>query len=537
MTHWDLEVDVVVVGSGGAGLAAAILARDHGAQVALLERSDKIGGTTAVSGGGVWVPLNDHMAEIGMTDSRDDALAYCQALTAGQAGDYLVETFVDTAHEMARYLEEHTPLTFTPWTIPDYHMQVGGAMPGGRSLEPAIFDKRKLGSWEAALRPSPFFFMPLTLQEIVFTYQGHVQPQNFPPDLIVERMEQGLTTCGNALIGALLKACLDRDVQVRLETRARELVQEDGYVTGLRAEAPDGDLLVRARKGVVLASGGFEWNDALKARFLPGPTSHPNSPPQNEGDGLLMAIEAGAALGNMGEVWGSPSAIIPGESYNGRELNRLVIPERACPHAILVNQRGERFANEGMTYNELGKVFDERDANTGAYRNLPCWAILDGQYRKRYPVLTVLPGDPDPEWLPRADTLEELAREAGIDPEGLAATVVRWNGFVQEVLDPDFGRHQSPIDIGAAHPSMGSIETPPYYALPVHQGTLGTKGGPRTNTRGQLLDEQDAVIPGLYAAGNVMASPGGPAYYGGGATIALGMTWGYICGSNAARGA
>ena len=398
----DEEFDVVVVGSGGAGLTAAILAHDHGARVAVLERSDKIGGTTAVSGGGVWIPRSDHMAEVGMTDSRDEALAYCKALVAGQAGDDLVEAFVDTAHKMVRYLEAHTPLKFTPWTIPDYHPNVAGAKLCGRSIEPAIFDKRALGSWENALRQSPFYFIPLTLQEVLFTYQGHVRPQNLPPDVILERMERGLTTCGNALVAALLKACLDRDVAFRLETRARELVLEDGCVTGVRAEVASGDLLVRARKGVVLASGGFEWNDALKARYLPGPVSHPSSPPQNEGDGLLMAIEAGAALGNMSEVWGSPAASIPGESYDGRDLHRLVVPERACPHAILVNQRGERFVNEGTAYNELGKVFHERDSNTGAYCNLPCWAILDGQYRSRYPILTVLPSDPDPEWLPKA---------------------------------------------------------------------------------------------------------------------------------------
>ena len=531
----DEEFDVVVIGSGGAGLTAAILAHDHGAQVVVLERSDKIGGTTAVSGGGVWIPRSDHMAEVGMTDSRDEALAYCKVLVAGQAGDDLVEAFVDTAHKMVRYLEAHTPLKFTPWTIPDYHPNVVGAKPRGRSIEPAIFDKRALGSWETALRQSPFYFIPLTLQEVLFTYQGHVRPQNLPPDVILERMERGLTTCGNALVAALLKACLDRAVAFRLDTRARELVLEDGCVTGVRAEAASGDLLVRARKGVVLASGGFEWNDALKARYLPGPVSHPSSPPQNEGDGLLMAIEAGAALGNMSEVWGSPAAPIPGELYDGRDLSRLVVPERACPHAILVNQRGERFVNEGTTYNELGKVFHERDTNTGAYCNLPCWAILDGQYRSRYPILTVLPGDPDPEWLPKADTLEELALKVGIDPQGLAATGARWNGFVREGQDADFGRHRSPMDPSAAHPSMGTIETPPFYALPVYQGTLGTKGGPLTNVQGQVVNVRGDVIPGLFAAGNVMAGVSGPAYFGGGATIGLAMTWGYVCGINAAR--
>jgi succinate dehydrogenase/fumarate reductase flavoprotein subunit len=534
MKQRDIDADVVVVGSGGAGLTAAILAHDHGARVVVIERSDKIGGTTAVSGGAIWVPCNDHMAQAGATDSRDEALAYCKTLTAGGAPDDLVETFVNTAHEALRYIEEHTALELRVWSMPDYHMSVQGAKMAGRSLEPALFDKRRLGPWESKLRPAPLFLLPVTLQEATFTYQATLRPQNLPSDLIIQRMEAGLVASGNALVAALLLACIDRGIEILLDTRGIELVTKGDRVVGIRARQRDVEVTARARGGVVLACGGFEWSEQLKTAFLPGPVSHPNSPPFNDGDGLLMASQAGAMLGNMTEVWGSPVAAIPGETYEDRQLSRLAVAERACPHSIMVNATGRRFVNEGASYNELGKVFNDIDPNTRRYANLPCWAVFDRQYRERYPVLTVLPGDPEPEWLPRAGSIAGLARCVGVHEAALDATIARWNEHVAQGKDPDFGRHRSPMDLQAPHASMGTIAQPPFYALPIYQGTLGTKGGPRTDTRGQVLSIRGDAIPGLYAAGNAMASVAGPAYYGGGAPISLAMTWGYICGISAA---
>ncbi len=532
---WDEEFDVVVVGSGGAGLTAAILAHDHGAKVAVVERSDKIGGTTAVSGGALWIPLNDTMAAGGRKDSRDEALAYCKRMAAGQTDDGLIETFIDSGHQMVRYLEERTPVTFAAWPIPDYHMELDGARPGGRSIEPELFRRSELGEWSDSLRDSPLR-IPFSLHETIFQYQAHIKPRNLPADVFVERSKQGVLGGGGALIGRLLKSCLDRGIEIMLQTRARGLAREDVRVVGLHAERNGKEVRIAAN-GVVLASGGFEWNEQLKRQFLPGPVTHPNTPPSNEGDGLIMAAEAGAALGNMTEVWGSPSAAVPGEEYDGRQLSRLVVPERMCPHTILVNRAGRRFANEGASYNDLGKVFNDFDPVRFEHRNLPCWSIFDRQYRERYPVLTVFAGTPDPGWLMRAETLESLAEKAGIDAEGLTATVERWNNAVLQGEDAEFERHRSPIDLEAPHPSMGSIKEPPFYALPVHPGTLGTKGGPITNAKGQVVDVRGNVIPGLFAAGNVMAGISGPGYFGGGATIGLAMTWGYICGINAAKAA
>jgi succinate dehydrogenase/fumarate reductase flavoprotein subunit len=514
------ESDVIVVGSGAAGLTAAILARDGGARVTVLERSGLIGGTTAVSGGAAWIPVNRHTSN----DTREEAIAYCKRVAAGQAPDELIETFVDTGHEMVRYLEEHTPLKLTVWSMPDYHPHLEGAKMSGRSLEPELFDKHALGAWAGRLRQAPLFLFPATLQEATFTYQATLKPWNLPADLLIDRLERGIVAGGNALIGALLKGCLDRGIAIETDVRARRLVMHDDCVAGLRAERDRRTVEYTAR-AVVLASGGFEWNEALRTQYLTGAVDHPNSPPETEGDGLLMALEAGAAVANMSEVWGSPSVAVPDEEYDGRPLSRLAVAERSCPHSILVNASGGRFVNEGLSYNELNKAFDS---------NLPCWAIFDRQYRERYPLMTVMPGDPDPEWLLRDGTIAGLAAKAGIDAAGLSETIERWNGYVAEGADPDFGRQRSPIDFEAPHPSMGTIERPPFYALPVYQGTLGTKGGPVTNKHGQVLDREGNVINGLYAAGNLMASVAGAGYFGGGATIGLALTWGYICGRHAA---
>ena len=239
--RWDKEVDVAIVGSGGAGLTAAILAHDNGANVTVFERSDKIGGTTAVSGGGIWVPLNHHMSEIGAQDSREDALAYCKKLAAGRSSDELLETFVDTAHVMLSYLEEHTPVRYRACPMPDYRPEDPGAKTAGRTLDPEMFLKADLGDWADKLRPSPLLFVPIKIEE---SFTAFSQPKSLPVGEIIQRMKDGLVASGNALIGRLLKGCLDRKIDLQLEARGRELVREDGRITGIRIEQGGKDVFV-----------------------------------------------------------------------------------------------------------------------------------------------------------------------------------------------------------------------------------------------------------------------------------------------------
>jgi succinate dehydrogenase/fumarate reductase flavoprotein subunit len=542
---WDVEADVVVIGSGAAGLTAALAAHEGGAKVVVLEKASTIGGASAVSGGVMWVPNNHHMAEVGIADSRADAIAYVTRLADGRSDDRLIATFLDTAPEMLRFIEASTSLAFKPLArYPDYHPELEGGKPGGRSLDPGLFDSNDLGNWKKKLRRSPIFGMTAMSVAEATEWGVFSKPLQLPFKLLGERLSKGFVCYGGALVGRLLKALLDRRVEPMLEAAARELLVDDGRVSGIRVAvgaSGDRELRIRARSGVVLASGGFEWDSKLVAQFLGGLLSHPNSPPCNQGDGLRLAMSLGADLANMSEAWWCPSVVIPGEEYDGRPLYRGDFATRSMPHSIIVNRRGARFVNEAQNYNDLMKPFFTFDPLAYERPNLPAWIVFDQQYLERYALLTFMPGQNAPEWLPRAGSLADLAALVGIGPHGLESTVSRFNRFAVEGRDPDFHRGESLYDRfygdpdHTPNPNLGTLEKPPFYALQVHPGAIGTKGGAKVTPDSQVLRVDGQPIPGLYAAGNVMAGVTGPGYPGAGATIGAGMTFGYIAGTHAAR--
>jgi 3-oxosteroid 1-dehydrogenase len=534
----DGPTDVVVVGTGVAALTAAITAHDNGARVTVVEATSSVGGTTAVSGGGIWMPQNHHMAELGIDDSRAEALRYMTRLTAGRTPAALLERYVDQGPGIVADIEKRTGLRLSPMSWPDYHPEMEGAKASGRMLEPQLFDTKRLGHWAATLRRPPVLAVPLTLEEATVDWRPSYFPERFDAAEVQRRVADNQVACGQALIGALLEACLSRGIEPLLDTRAYEIDMDKERVAGLvvdrggrRSEIPTA--------AIVLASGGYEWNTELRTRYLPGPLTHPHSPPANVGDGLLLAMEVGADLANMNETWWYPASSVPGEEYEGKPLARFVGVERTAPHSIMVDRFGQRFVDEAANYNDMQKAFFSFDANEYSTRHLPCWVVFDRQYRSRYPVVTARPGDPDPDWLAVHDTLEGLADKVGIDPVGLAGTVERWNRFVADGRDRDFGRGASAYDRfhgdpSAPHPNLGTIQEGPFFALPVHVGSVGTKGGPRVDGHGRILHVRDRPIPGLYGAGNVVASPAGPAYYGGGTSIGMGMVWGHLSGTHAA---
>ncbi len=542
-TPWQAEVDVVVIGSGAAGAVAALAAQAGKARVAVLEKSDKFGGTMAVSGGVVWVPNNRHMAEVGIADSLDEAVAYVTRLADGRSDPALIRRWLESAPEMIDFLEGATSIAFKALAkYPDYHPEFAGGRPGGRSLDAGLFDTNTLGAWKDKLRRSPVFGMTAMSVTEATEWGVFSKPSALPFALLGKRFKQGLVCYGGALAGGLLTALLDRGIEPMLGHAVAELITDEDRVVGVRARGGDRDVFIKADKGVILASGGFEWDAALCARFLGGPLTHPNSPPSNAGDGLRMAMSLGADLGNMSEAWWCPSLAIPGEEYDKRQLHRGDFATRSLPHSIIVNRRGARFVNEAHNYNDLMKAFFAFDPVAYERTNLPAWIVIDQQYLDRYALLTYVPGMPVPEWLVSAPTLDELAQKIGIDARGLAATVARFNRFAVEGADPDFRRGESIYDHfygdpeHKPSPNLGTIEKAPFYAIQVHAGAIGTKGGARTDGDARVLTPGGAPIAGLYAAGNVAAGVTGAGYPGAGATIGAAMTFGYLAGRHAARG-
>ena len=536
--------DVVVLGSGAAGLVAALAAADDGADVALFEKADLVGGTTAISGGVAWVPLNPHQ-EPG-SDSREDALAYLASLSLGRMDPVLAATFVDNGGDTIAWLEQATDLEFSVVPkYPDYHPEHPGGRPdGGRSLDPGLFSFRRLGPWADKVSRSRRSAHLRITDTTLGGGTGFLDEAT-----LAHRQEHDLRGCGNALIGPLLAALLERGVEPVLGARATDLLVEDGRVAGVRLaiRQPDGserEEVVRARRGVVLATGGFEWNPDLVTEFLRGPMTSPASVPDNTGDGLLMAMRVGARLGNMGQAWWVPTVEVPGDVAFGRTRATLLNRERTLPGSIMVDASGHRFTNEASNYNALGGAFHQMDPVSFGYPHLPAWLVFDGRHARRYGSFGTPAGQPVADWIPRADTPRALAELVGIDPVGLESTLARWNAMVAAGHDDDFGRGDSAYDRWSgdgehrfSHAStLGTIDEAPFYAVPVHSGTLGTSGGPRTDAEGRVLDTRLEPIPGLFAAGNVAAAPTAMAYGGAGGTIGPILVFGRLAGRAAAKG-
>lgn len=543
VTMEQREFDVVVMGSGGGGLLAALTAARAGAKVALVEKASTIGGTTAVSGGVIWVPCNHRMAEAGLTDSREQALTYMLRIADGRVPSALIERYLDVAPEMVRFVEAETEIEFTAMPLyPDYHPEFPGGVKGGRSLDNGLFDTTTLGEWQSKLRKNPITGrMPITIPEAM-GWGVFWNPFGAPYQEVAARAKAGVVHGGAGLCGKLLKALLAAGVTPMLETPGQQLVVEGGSVVGLDVTRGGGPLRLRARKGVILASGGFEWNETYRKAFLPLELTHPVSPPQNTGDGLRMAMSVGAELGNMGEAWWTPAVALPGETYDGAPLYRSEFSVRCLPHSVLVNRRGQRFTNESHNYNDMTKPYFHHDPVAYDRPNVPGWLIVDQQYLDKYVLVTAVKGRPLPDWLIVADSLAALAEKIGVDAAGLASTVERFNGFARAGVDPDFRRGESAFDRfygdprqleQGGNPSLGTLEKAPFYAVQLHPGAMGTKGGPKTDEHARVLRAEGGVVPGLYAVGNAAASVAGPGYPGAGMTIGASMTFGYLAAKHA----
>ena len=536
-----LEFDVVVVGTGAAGLTAAVVAAEGGASVGLFEKADVVGGTTAWSGGQVWIPNNPHMAELGVADDREQAISYIMSLSRGMLDRDLVAAYVDAGPTMVEFLEARTPVQFYAVAgMPDYHPEFPGGNPqGGRTIECPIFPFAELGEWAAKVTPSPYFANPhITMSE---TPLGKAIPDPPGEDELQRRMARDERGCGQGLVGRLLRACLDRGVEPQTGHAAREFIVEGGAVVGVEFDVGGDSVEVRARRGVILASGGFEWDKDLCRAFLRGPMTHPVSMETNTGDGLRMSMKVGAMLATMREAWWIPVASVPLEE---NPMGRVLINgQRTLPHSIMVNRRGQRFTNEAANYNAFGGAFHVEDVSRFEYANLPCWLVFDQNYADKYGfrVASGVEGKGVPAWVPRGDDPAALAEVIGADPDGLTAAVARWNDHCAAVHDPDFGRGVSAFDRwwgdpylkGKPEATLGALDRGPYYAVEIHSGCLGTKGGPQVDRDGRVVGVDGAPIEGLYAAGNAMGSVFGMTYGGAGGTLGPAMVFGYLAGRHA----
>ncbi len=547
--------DVVVVGSGAAGAMAALRAASNGLSVLIVEKAHKYGGTSATSGGVMWLP--NHQLAPG-DDSREQAMQYLEALIDVPVQRDRLEAYVDGAPQMASFLQSlGLPIGAGVW--PDYFPELPGAR-ADRSVVCDTFDGRRLGRMFPLMREQYTRFKlfrrySLDLPEFfAISARGPGWIQAFLKILWRYWTDFGTRrigardrrfTQGAALMGYLYDEVFKRGVEVRLETKLEELLVEDGAVRGVTVSNFGRRYDIAATRAVMLAAGGFEWNQALRDRFLPVPglTRHSSSPEDgNRGEALLAGERIGADTEHTGDAWWIPTMHMPTpRTSNFEEIHQAAF-DVGRPHSVCVNRNGDRFVNEACSYDEFGEAMVADQLATGA--NTPCWLVFDATFRDKFTAGGFMPSIIMPDWrvgvdrwdhyIFKADSLAELAGKINVPAAKLAATVSAMNGFARSGVDEQFGRGGNDYDrmfgdpTVTPNPCLGPIDRPPFYAVPINSGDLGTKGGLKADARGRVLDTQGQVIPGLYAAGNNSGNPFGNRYPGAGGTIGPAMVFAYI---------
>lgn len=521
--------DVVVVGSGAGALTAAATAAAAGQSVIVLEKSSLLGGTSAVSGGMLWVVDNHYAKAAGLQDSKIAGREYVEAVARGRGRTELLDAALNHGDTMLKFAEDELGVKFLFLdNFPDYRQDLPGAVTGGRTVEPELFNYREaLGDLAPYVRTDGRH--PYTMQE----YEEWGAFTSFPWDELNARQEAGVAAKGHALVAMLLAACLDYGVHLAIDARATKLTTSGGRVTGVVFD--DGTEL-SAASGVMLAAGGFEWDKELADSMLATRLYTMCSPPSNTGDALKMAQRIGAMTRGTREAWWAPMSLTGG-TRDGQPIGSLLRFERQGPGSIMVNRHGERFANEAQNYNDLARVLHSWDSPNNQTLNTPAHVVFDESYLERYGILDHRAGQPTPEWLIAAPTLEELATKIGVPAASLEATVTRFNAFALAGEDPDFGRGSSEYDrywgdsdSSWPNPSLGPLQYGPYYALEVVNGAFGTCGGVATDGSGQVIDVDGVPIEGLFAAGNTTENPFAAGYPGAGATLGPIMTMAYLAG-------
>jgi 3-oxosteroid 1-dehydrogenase len=553
--------DVIVVGSGAAGAVAALRAAERGLSVIILEKAHKYGGTSATSGGVLWVPNHQLTAN---DDSREKTLEYLNSVMSGPIQRDRLDAYLDNAPEMARFIKSlGIPLGVAAW--PDYYPTAPSAR-ADRSLICDTFDGRLLGEHFTLMREQynrfklfrrysmdvmEFFSISTRAKGWVITFLKMLRRYwtDFSTRKLTKRDRR--FTMGAALMGWMYKHVFARKIEVRLETRLEELIVADRIVTGVKVSHFGRSYAISARHGVVLCAGGFEWNQELRDRFFPvaGLTRHSSTPEDaNRGEALIAGMRIGAATEHTEAGWWMPTMHLPMQSSaNFEEIHQAAF-DVGRPHSVCVNRNGARFVDEACGYDDFGKAMVADQLATGA--NTPCWLVFDATFRRKFTaggfMPTVLMPDKKipPDWWDhyvfRADSIAALAGKIHVPADALKQTIANMNRYAKTGVDPEFGRGSNAYDqmFGDANvkpnPCLGSIDNAPYYAVAINLGDLGTKGGLKADAQARVIDGAGRPIANLYAAGNCAGSPFGNCYPGAGGTIGPAMTFGFVAANDIA---
>ena len=541
---WDMEADLVAIGSGIGGLSAAIAGHDHGLSTIVLERSPEVGGVTALSQGQVWIAGNHHAAELGIEDSADSGFRYLQRLAMGYGDDDATRNFTTHARIALRYFEDKAGLRMTAIRgCPDYYYGLtNDGVAEGRLLEVIPFPGATLGEWQGRTRLSPQVPYGLTTQDIADA-GGLAAIANWDFELMGRRMMNDERCAGSGLAAYFVKAALDRSIPLETGVNALELIADGHRVMGVRCTRDGADLFVKANKGVVIAVSSYERERKLEKSLGNQLDAISMLFTAVDGANIRLAGPLGARVSRVPEV-SLAGFNQPGEeTEEGQPLWRSAMPFIGLPHTIVVNGRGKRFGNEGF-YRSFFYQLDVIDGTTQTHPNFPCWIVLDSQARSKYGFGSLAPGQEWPEGFGIvADTIEELARQSGIDVAGLVATIAGFNQNAERGVDPDFGRGEQPWGAWMTgdknqkpNPNLGTLAKGPFYAVPLRR--MGATGIPAAGLQidhnANVVGWNEQPIPGLYAAGNSVARLETGAVMQSGVSNARGMTYGWLAALHAA---
>lgn len=542
-TAFDELADFVIVGSGGGSMAAALYLDSIGKRPLILEKTDKFGGSTAMSGGVLWVPNNHLLARDGIADSHEAGRRYMDATVGNDAGPGASperkEAYLRNGPIMMKWLEDRgmTWLRTEGWA--DYYDDRPGGCTRSRSVGAPLLDARTMGPLFDKLRLGPML-MPVPTDQArniglaTRTPRGMLEGARLVWRTMLGKIRgRPLLSFGGALQGRMLMLAHAAGIDMRTEHGIVELIEETGRIVGVVAEHRGRQLRIGARDGVLINAGGFSHNAAMRKKYGPQPSSTEwtNANPGDTGEMIEIAERHGAALDLMDQAWWVPGTVGP----HGGPAN-MHNTDISKPHCIIVNRHGKRILNESGSYMENGQRLYEND--------VPAFVILDSRHRKRYAWGYYPPGTTPQEWfdsgfIKKADTIEELAVKAGIDPVGLKAEVERFNGFCETGKDLDFNRGGRGYDnwfgdpTVKPNPNLGKIDRAPFYVLEMVPGDVGTSGGIVTDEKARVLKADGSVIPGLYATGNSTASVMGRCYPAAGASIGASFIFAWIAAHHA----